>query len=100
MLFALFHTLQTEKGWDFLTIYDGANDYSDIIEKLSGNLGSFGRSSSGNAMFVKFESDVAISDKGFLATFNYGKINRNVIQIDGFFNTVIFLFLKLIAQMS
>ena len=84
MLFVLFHTLQTEKHYDFLTLYDGANDYSDIIEKLSGNLGSFGRSSSGNAMFVKFESDGYFSDKGFLATFNYGKINRNVMQIAGF----------------
>ena len=40
-----------------LTIYDGSNDQSTQIAKLSGYLGSFNISSSGNALFVKFEAD-------------------------------------------
>ena len=48
---------QTENDYDFVTIYDGSNDQSTQIEKLSGNLGSFSISSTGNSMFVKFKSD-------------------------------------------
>ena len=59
---------QTETGYDFVTIYDGSNDQSTQIEKLSGNLGSFIISSTGNSMFVKFESDGSVSKDGFLAT--------------------------------
>ena len=72
MLFVLFHTLQTEKDKDFLTIYDGANEDSNEIRKLSGNLRSFGVSSSGNVMYIKFEADTWDRENGFLATFYYG----------------------------
>ena len=71
MLFVLFHTSQT-KDKDFLTIYDGANDESNEIESLTGNLRSFGVSSSGNVMYIRFESNGWIHDNGFLATFYYG----------------------------
>ena len=42
---------------DPLTIYDGPNNQSTQIEKLSGNLGSFGISSTRNFLFVIFVSD-------------------------------------------
>ena len=64
--------LQTEKFYDFLVIYDGSNDQSTQIEKLSGNLGSFDISSSGNSLFVKFVSDSGVSEGGFLASIHYG----------------------------
>ena len=59
---------------DSLTIYDGSNDQSTQIEKLSGSLGSFNISSNGNSLFVKFESDYEYNYVygGFLATIHYG----------------------------
>ena len=58
---------------DPLTIYDGPNDQSTQIAKLSGNLASFSISSSGNSLFVKFESDHhPYGSTGFLATIHYG----------------------------
>ena len=59
--------------WDPLSIYDGSNDQSTQIAKLSGNLGSFSISSTGNSLFVKFESDDSGQYTGFLATIQYGK---------------------------
>ena len=64
---------QTESNFDFVTIYDGSNDQSTQIEKLSGYLGSFIISSTGNSLFVIFESDGGVTEDGFLATIHYGK---------------------------
>ena len=69
---------QTENGYDFVTIYDGPNDQSTQIEKLSGNLGSFNFSSTGNSLFVKFESDSGQQYTGFLATIHYGNLDLNI----------------------
>ena len=64
---------------DPLTIYDGSNDQSTQIEKLSGNLGSFRISSTGNSLFVKFESDnFDYGSTGFLATIQYGNLYLNI----------------------
>ena len=63
---------QTETNYDFVTLYDGSNDQSTQIDKLSGNLGSFIISSSGNSLFVIFESDGSVTKDGFLATIHYG----------------------------
>ena len=71
-IYFFFRTSQTEKDYDFLTIYDEANDYYNPIKKLSGNFKGFGISSSGNVMHLKFESDGNTIDNGFLATFYYG----------------------------
>ena len=62
---------QTETDFDFVTIYDGSNDQATQIAKLSGNLGSFLISSTGNSLFVTFESD-GYSNAGFIATIHYG----------------------------
>ena len=65
--------------YDFFTIYDGSNDQSTQIAKLSGNLGSFGISSTGNSLFVKFESNYDWDNYGgFLATIHYGNPYLNV----------------------
>ena len=64
--------------YDSLTIYDGSNDQSTQIAKLSGNLGSFGISSSGNSLFVIFESDGGVTEDGFLATIRYGNPCLNI----------------------
>ena len=57
---------------DFLAIYDGLNAQSTQIAKLGGNLESFGISSSGNSLFVKFKTDFHKQYTGFLATIYYG----------------------------
>ena len=63
---------------DPLTIYDGSNDQSTEIAKLSGNLGGFSISSTGNSLFVKFESNVYGNYGGFLATIHYGNPYLNI----------------------
>ena len=63
--------------FDFLVIYDGPNDQSTQIAKMSGNLGSFSISSTGNSLFVKFESDDDDGSTGFFATIHYGNPNFN-----------------------
>ena len=74
----IFPFLQTQEPFDwtdtdFLTIYDGPNDQSTQIAKLSGNLGSFSISSTGNFLFVKFLSDgLDYESTGFLANIHYG----------------------------
>ena len=74
-----FSILQTETNWDFITIYDGPNEQSIQIEKLSGNLGNFSISSIGNSLFVKFVSDFDDDGSiGFFATFHYGNPYSNI----------------------
>ena len=70
---------QTESDYDFVTINDGSNDQSTQIAKLSGNLESFSTSSTGNSLFVKFESDgFDDGSTGFLATIHYGDPYLNI----------------------
>ena len=70
---------QTETNYDFVTLYDGSNDQSTQIYKLSGEaLGSFIITSSGNSLFVIFESDVSVTKDGFLATIHYGNLYLNI----------------------
>ena len=63
---------------DIVTIYDGSNDQSIEIEKLSGYLGSFGISSTGNSLYVRFESTPEIQGSGFHATIHYGNSFLNI----------------------
>ena len=64
---------------DSLTIYDGSNDQSTEIVKLSGNLGGFSISSTGYSLFIKFVSDNwDDGSTGFLATIHYGNPYFNI----------------------
>ena len=78
-MYVQFSLSQTASNYDFVTIYDAPNDQSAQIEKLSGNLGSFAISSTGNYLFVKFESDLLGNDDGFLVTIHYGNNNMEFI---------------------
>ena len=61
------------ENFDYLEIYDGPNDQSPQIAKLSGDLEIFSISSSGNSLFVKFKSTgYDDGSTGFLATIDYG----------------------------
>ena len=65
--------------YDYLEIYDGSNDQSTKIEKLSGNLGSFSISSTGNSLFIKFVSNhYDDGSTGFLAAIHYGNPYLNI----------------------
>ena len=64
---------------DSVTFYDGSNGQSTQIAKLTENLGSFGISSTGNSLFVKFESDWHVEYTGFLATIHYGNPYLNIL---------------------
>ena len=66
--------LQTALSKDFLTVYDGSNDESIQIAKLSGYLGgTFSISSTGKSLFVQFESNhYDDGSTGFHATVYYG----------------------------
>ena len=66
------------KPGDTLTIYDGPNEQSTQIAKLSGNQGSFSISSTGYSLFVKFQSDSYFNYGGFLATIHYGNSYFNM----------------------
>ena len=63
---------------DIVTIYDGSNDQSTQIAKLSGNLEGFRISSTGHLLFIKFESNhYDDGSTGFLATIHYSIPHMN-----------------------
>ena len=64
--------------FDYVTFYDGPNDQSTQIAKLSGNLSSLSFSSTGTSLFVKFESGCCQQYTGFLATIHYGNSYLNI----------------------
>ena len=60
---------------DLLTFFDGIDEDSNILEKLSGNYGTFGISTMGNSLFIKFETGDTFGSstwRGFHATIYYG----------------------------
>ena len=65
--------MQTEAAYDTLTIFDGRQDTSPILEEISGNIGSFTIKSNGSSLLLKFESDNEFNNLGFFATVHYGK---------------------------
>ena len=67
--------LQTEGDSDFLTIFDGKGDTSPILEKISGDIGSFNVKSNGGSLFLDFKSDNSNNKDGFSATVHYSKHN-------------------------
>ena len=73
---------------DPLTIYDGSNDQSTQIAKLSGNLGTFGISSTGNSLFVIFDSDSYGNYAGFLASIHYGNA---YLCIKSYYKNIVYL---------
>ena len=72
---------QTVKVRHTLTIYDGSNDESTLIEMLSGNIANFNISSTGNFLFVEFITNKADSLTGFLATIHYGIFEYQIMLL-------------------
>ena len=79
--------LQLEDGNDFLSIYNGGSDDSEMVAKLTGQMNDIKISIPGNQMFVVFHTNEKIVQKGFQALimeskyFNYNKLSeiRNCI---------------------
>ena len=70
--------MQTEGGYDFLTIFDGRQDTSPILEEISGDMGSFAIKSNGSSLLLKFESDNSNNKDGFSVTVHYSKKIYNI----------------------
>jgi CUB domain len=66
-----FGSFFTEPNADWVTIYDGNSDTSPLIGRLSGvyNPAPIGFRTTQASMFVRFTSDLAVSVRGFNATF-------------------------------
>ena len=58
---------QLEDTNDFLDIYNGGSDDSEMIAKLTGQMNDTKISISGNQMFVVFKTNHEIISKGFHA---------------------------------
>jgi len=66
-----FTTFSTELDYDFVYIFDGDSKTSPIIFALDGDrlFPPTGIRSSGEAMYVRFTSDISDVAPGFLATY-------------------------------
>ena len=59
--------LQLEDANDFLDIYNGGSDNSELVAKLTGQMNDTIISISGNQMFLVFKTNNEIVSKGFHA---------------------------------
>ena len=59
--------LQLEDTYDFLDIYNGGSDNSEMVASLAGKLNDVKISISGNQMFLVFKTNNEIVSKGFHA---------------------------------
>ena len=62
--------LQLEEGYDFLTVYNGKSQESEMLESLTGHLNIDPIVSTGNNIFIKFETNDSGNKKGFNVTIN------------------------------
>ena len=54
-----------EETYDFLDIYNGGSDNSELVAKLTGQMNDTTISISGNQMFLVFKTNHEIIAKGF-----------------------------------
>ncbi|CAM1345488.1 CUB domain-containing protein [Tenacibaculum amylolyticum] len=64
-----FDSFNTESGYDFVRVYDGANDSATELGEFSGTSRPAAVTSTGNAMYVKFTSDGSINAAGWSASY-------------------------------
>lgn len=66
-----FQYFETEENQDFLKIYDGADQNAPLLETLSGDLSCpLTITSTGNQLFILFESNSTVQQNGWLATYD------------------------------
>ena len=64
-----FDEFNTQRNSDFLNIYDGASNSSDMLAILSGDLSGSTYGSSGSSLWFEFTTDGSITARGFHATY-------------------------------
>ncbi len=69
-----FHQLNTEYNADYVCVYDGADDTAPLLGCFSGDSVPNYLVSSGDQMYVTFQSNSTNHDKGFFADYNSKKI--------------------------
>ena len=76
-----FLNFRTEATHDYLKIYDGRSNNSNLILRHSGFAVPSNTHSSGNRLHLVWESDVSIQDSGFkIAVRSYGKFNISTFK--------------------
>ena len=66
---------QLESGFDYLRIFDGGSQHSDLIYNITGSYINTKVSIPGNQMYVVFETRLSVTKKGFKASIqDLGKI--------------------------
>ena len=59
--------------YDFVQIRDGENGFATEIVTLSGNYPGYHVESTGNTLFINFQSDYVTGDTGFKIKYEAGK---------------------------
>jgi len=60
-----FNSFNVENNYDYLHVYDGADDSATLLQSLTGTNNPGAITSSGNSLTVKFISDGIISAAGY-----------------------------------
>lgn len=81
-----FQEFETEKDYDGVVVYDGANNSASILGEFSGSSLPSSLTSSGGSMFIEFLSDEALRSSGFEATYNTLVTGTNSINIPDYLN--------------
>ncbi|XP_068704797.1 uncharacterized protein [Montipora foliosa] len=76
-----FFQFQTQIGYDFVTVYDGNSSSSPLLGRFSGNSVPSPITSSSNQLYVRFTSNGATEDSGFVA--RYAAISPGSIRLKG-----------------
>ena len=64
-----FSSVQTEQNYDYLDVFDGADDYASLIASYDGTFYPATLSSTGAQMFVELDTDGSVTAPGFTATY-------------------------------
>ena len=64
----IFFKKQLESGYDYLKVYDGGSNYSDLIENMTGSYRNTKVSSPRNQMFIEFQTTSTVAKRGFNAS--------------------------------
>ncbi len=65
-----FSSFVTESGWDYVTVYDGADINSPVLGSFSGNSLPPQLVSSGSSMLLRFTTDGSVTYQGWSAYYN------------------------------
>ena len=70
-----FTEFETESDWDFVRVFDGADNSADMLGELTGtfvDLPDTHFTGSGGGTFIEFTSDESVTAGGFQATYTCG----------------------------